>query len=151
MAGDIKIKALNVCRELVNKKIATLQKEFSLYSESAAGETKSTAGDKHDTGKAMMQLEQEKLGKQLAELQQQKRLLQDSKFSEPHASASFGAYVETDQGHFLLGAALGKIESEGRAVLCISLQSPIGQALKGCIAGQSVTFNNKIFRITNIF
>ena len=44
----------SILQKDLDKRIDTLQSEYKLYMESAANETKSTAGDKHDTSKSMM-------------------------------------------------------------------------------------------------
>ena len=59
MSRELKKKLLELCLQQVNDKINILQSEFNVYKDSAANETKSTAGDKHDTSKSMMQMEQE--------------------------------------------------------------------------------------------
>ncbi len=54
--------------EEVEKRSANLQDSLNDALDSTANETKSTAGDKHETGRAMAQLEQEKIGSQIAEI-----------------------------------------------------------------------------------
>ena len=54
--GKIQQACLDYCDVLINR----AQKEFQFITESANNETKSSAGDKHETGRAMAQIEQEK-------------------------------------------------------------------------------------------
>jgi len=53
--------------DLVSGKLINIQREFDALQESLLSQTKSSAGDKHETGRAMAQLEQEKLSRQLTE------------------------------------------------------------------------------------
>ena len=52
------------CLLILNQKIEELNSALATATESANNETKSSAGDKHETARAMMQLEQEKLSLQ---------------------------------------------------------------------------------------
>ena len=52
------------CLHLLDNKIAELQKILRSLGESAANDTKSSAGDKHETARAMIHIEQETITKQ---------------------------------------------------------------------------------------
>ena len=60
------------CVDFVENRFQTIQKTIDEIQESLTSETKSSAGDKHETGRAMLQLEREKAGNQLAEIQKTK-------------------------------------------------------------------------------
>ena len=64
------------CVHFVEKRFNTIQNTINEIQESLTSETKSSAGDKHETGRAMLQLEREKAGNQLAEIQKIKDFLQ---------------------------------------------------------------------------
>ena len=98
----VRQQVLEACQQDIEAKISTLNAEYALYRESAAGETKSTAGDKHDTAKAMMQLEQEKLGRQLEICLQQKRILEQVDAGKVCNCVEFSCIVETDAGNFFI-------------------------------------------------
>ena len=55
------------CEDFVNKRLQTVEDIISSNQKALQSETKSSAGDKHETGRAMLQLEMEKAGQQLAE------------------------------------------------------------------------------------
>ena len=57
------------CQAFIDNRLRTIQKTINEIQESLTSETKSSAGDKHETGRAMLQLEREKAGNQLAEIQ----------------------------------------------------------------------------------
>ena len=64
MNKNLKIKeALHAsCVGFVEDRLETIQKTIQDIQMSLTSETKSSAGDKHETGRAMLQLEREKAG-----------------------------------------------------------------------------------------
>lgn len=150
MAEITKAEVYEHCLKIVNDKLDTLQREFKLYSDSAQNETKSTAGDKHDTGKAMMQMEQEKLGKQMSELLQQQKILRQPQFKEGHQKIQFGSLVKTQSSFYFIGISLGKFSIASQDILCLSVQSPFALAMLGLKQADKFTFNNKDFSIIDI-
>ena len=67
----LKEKLHKQCQDALNQRLEVIKSTISDIQNSLQSETKSTAGDKHETGRAMLQLEREKAGNQLAELQKQ--------------------------------------------------------------------------------
>jgi hypothetical protein len=113
-------------------------------------ETKSTAGDKHETGRAMMQLEQEKLSVQMAEVQQLQQVLDRIQLEDLPPGIGEGNVVLTSQGNYFLAISAGKVELEGKLFYLISLASPIGVALMGKKAWEVVSFRGQEFRILEV-
>jgi transcription elongation GreA/GreB family factor len=103
--------------------------------EAAAGETKSSAGDKYETAREMMAQARNLLGRNLAETESGLDTLARMAAAPLRPVIGFGSLVETDQGWHLLGASLGEREIGGITVRMISLASPLGAALKGKSAG----------------
>ena len=69
---NFKQKIFAACLASLDEKINSLKTSLLELEEGSENDTKSSAGDKHETARAMMQIEQEKLGKQLNELLEQK-------------------------------------------------------------------------------
>ncbi len=61
---------VNGLREFVQNKFETIEQTIQSNKNALNSETKSSAGDKHETGRAMLQLEMEKAGQQLKEVQE---------------------------------------------------------------------------------
>jgi len=95
----------------------------------ANNETKSSAGDKHETGRAMAQLETEKLNTQLGEALKLTETLSKINPEQVHQIIGLGSLVYTNNGNFFIGASLGKIEFKGEIYFAISAVSPIGKLL----------------------
>jgi transcription elongation GreA/GreB family factor len=136
---------------LLQQKITMLQQNLNDLKESGANETKSTAGDKHETALAMLQIEQANTRNQLQVLVQQMEVLQKINPELTNEKISIGSYIKTDQGHFFMSVALGKAVIEGIAVFAISPNAPIGKALIGLQVGASLNLNNKAYIVEAVF
>jgi hypothetical protein len=127
--------------ELLKEKISMLQKNSAGLKEMGANETKSTAGDKHETALAMLQIEQENLRKQLEETITLQNLLSKINPAQVHSKIGIGSLIKTNHGTFYLSAALGKTIVENTTVIAISPQSPLGSRLSGLSAGAQIQIN----------
>ncbi len=117
---------------------------------SANEESKSSAGDKYETGRAMAQLEIEKHSTQLAEAQKLKRVLEKIDPAQKSGSAQAGSLVITNQGNFYIAIAAAPFTLEGKTYFPVSPVSPIAQKLLGLKRGDPFTFNGKDFVIGEI-
>ena len=76
---------------------------------SGSRDAKSSAGDKHETGVAMAQLEQEKLRYQIHEFQKMQDIVQKINPSKTNSKINLGSLVETDKGWFYISVGLGSV------------------------------------------
>lgn len=143
----IKEELLTSCKNDLNKSIDELKKAWVDAQDSANADSKGSAGDKHETGRAMMHLEVEKNAKQLAERMQLLKVLALINPKEKHEKAQLGSFVETNQGNYYLAIAIGKVEIENNNIFIISPASPIGRCLMGCEVGSNFSFNAKNFEV----
>ena len=114
-------------------------------------ETKSAVGDKHETTRVMMQLEQEKLQKQMGELHNQKNSLEKLPVTQTNTKIINGSLVETNLGWIYISVGLGKISVDGETVITISSNSPLGMKLVGLNVNETVNMNNLIYKIISFF
>lgn len=147
---SLKKRLLEHCRNHIETKEQSLRSTSNSLKESLNAETKSSAGDKHETGRAMVQLEQEKLARQMVELQQMKKTLQKAESIPFSAQAKLGSLVKTDRQHFFLSISAGAFQESGETVFCISVGSPIGKMLLGKEKNHSFQFNGKDYFISEI-
>jgi hypothetical protein len=145
-----KQKTYRVCVDILQQKTEELRSALNTISESANNETKSSAGDKHETSRAMMQLEQEKLGKQLKELQDQKNEFEKIDIRNAHSIIAKGSLVKTDKGFLFIAIGLGKIVVDQDPVIAISHRSPLAQELIGLKVGQNAKVNGIQYSIEEI-
>lgn len=139
----IKEKLLSHCYSFMEERIASANAAIRMAQQDANEETKSSAGDKYETGRAMAQLEIEKNSTQLAEALKQRQVLSQLQLENNSTTVCLGSLVDTQQGNYFLAIPAGKIEIDGITYYAVSPASPIGTILMGLKAGASVTFNKK--------
>ena len=139
------------CLQILNKKIEELNLALNTATESANNETKSSAGDKHETARAMMQIEQEKLSKQLKELQDQKTELEKIDITKNSVQIAKGTLIKTDKGFLFLSTGLGKIVVDTETDFVVSPQSPLGLKLLGLKENDTAEMNNIKYTIQKLF
>lgn len=113
------------------EKLVLCQSAIEEMRNDLASDTKSTAGDKHETARSMTQLEMEKLGKQFIELQKNIDQLQRLLQVKTTTLVSIGSLVRLEKFYVLIGFGLGKISFENSTVFCVSPSTQIAQQLLG--------------------
>lgn len=117
------------CLQLLHQKLADLNQSMMDVRDASNQESKSSAGDKHETTKAMMQIEQEKIGMQIELIRIQITEVERIQTELKQTTVANGSLILTDQGNFYIAAALGKIKLKKEEFIIISLHSPIGNAI----------------------
>ncbi|MFN8295360.1 MAG: hypothetical protein U0T69_04150 [Chitinophagales bacterium] len=135
---------------LINERINALQTTLDELSESAKNETKSTAGDKHETALAMLQIEQANTRLKITEAIEQKTQLQTIDITLKSHKIIKGSVIKTSKGYFFLSVALGKSLIDNTSVISISLQSPLGAKLLGLKENDIVEVNGIKYAIESI-
>jgi len=140
----IKEALLHKCQEYVAQRLQRIQGTIHDIQESLSSETKSTAGDKHETGRAMLQLEREKAGAQLAQVQKLQQIVAKIDLAAS-THIRLGSLIITSQGQYFLSISIGKVEIEQQSYFVLAANSPIGKLLLGKTTGDSFNFNgNKV-------
>lgn len=121
--------------------LTSLSKDIQSLRDSRASDGKSTAGDKHETARAMVDQELKQLENQQAKTAKMRADLLSLSLA-PSARVQAGSLVETARGTFFLSVSLGKInESDGRGVFAVSPISPIAQAMLSLEVGDAFEVN----------
>ncbi|MBM77550.1 MAG: 3-oxoacyl-ACP synthase [Crocinitomicaceae bacterium] len=113
-------------------------------------DSKSSAGDKHETSRAKIQTEIDQLSKQLFNAQKQKNDLLNIDTDQTNSLANVGSLVETNKGYFYISIGWGRIQMQNENYFVISLGSPIGMLLKNKKKGDSFQFRNTEYCILNL-
>ncbi len=142
MSVKIKQQLFSYCSEYLNDKRNSLQSALEMAREAVADDGKSTAGDKHETGRAMAQLEQEKLSSQFFELEKSQQVLDQIDPVSESTKIKLGSVVFTNNGNYFVSISAGKKEIDQTVFFIISPNSPIGQALINS-NGKEFSFNGK--------
>ncbi len=145
-----KEKLLEQCISYVLKREETVTTTINSNQRALTSETKSSAGDKHETGRAMLQLEMEKAGKQLHSITLMKQILAKVNVSKQSTIAHLGSIVTTNTMNYFLSISAGLIELDNKQYFAISVSSPIGKLLLGKETGDKVMFNTKEIEIKRI-
>ena len=138
------------CRHVLDERISRGHQLLDDLKNDAQNDAKSSAGDKHETAISMMQLEQEKLNRQLHEYVKQKDALEKLAPDTIHTRIMAGSIVVTNKGIFYLITAIGKIQFNQTEVQCISPQAPLALALAGKKSGDSIQFMNQTYEVLEI-
>lgn len=146
----LKEKLLAGCTEFVNNRIRAIEDAMRDAQSAANEETKSSAGDKYETGRAMMHLEKEKLAGQLTEAAKMKKALDQIDASRVDVMAKLGSLVRTAGANYFLSASVGKLDLEGEIFFAISPASPIGQQLLGKQKGDTFSFAGKLQQVSEV-
>ena len=137
-------------RSIIAQRITDVQKTLDDLRESIVNETKSTAGDKYETARAMLQIEQENVTKQMTELLEQKTQLEKLSMIDASDTVIKGSLVKTDRGHLFISIALGKIKVSDQTVVALSPQSPLGKQLMGLRTGENAMMNGVKYAVEGI-
>lgn len=137
-------------RLMLGQKIEALQQALEELKEGLQSETKSTAGDKYETGRAMVHMEQENLGQQLNALHVQKAALEHLDADHYTGRIIAGSLVRTSKGYLFPGVALGKLIVDDIPVFALSPTAPLGLQLMGLTVGDQTGIRKEIYIIEEI-
>ena len=138
------------CQVFIEQRIAAARTAMQAAQESSSSETKSSAGDKYETGREMANHERDR---NAAHMQQAQQLQAELARISPEASCDTvrpGALVHTSLGRFYIGISAGKLAVAGEEYFAVSSAAPVAVALKGLEAGAEVLFNGKPVRVTAV-
>ena len=133
--------------QIANDKVQLLQQRLNDLKESGANETKSTAGDKHETALAMVQIEQANIRQQLEEALTQLTFLEKINPQITTGKITNGSSVKTNKGYFYVSVALGKAIVDGVQIFAVSEFSPLGKKMLGLKVGEQIQLNEQVYII----
>ncbi len=146
-----KIEILEAAKNNLQSKIDGLKIVLDDICNSTSEDSKSSAGDKHETATSMAQLEQEKISKQLQVFINQRSVIERIDPTKLHHKIEVGSLILTNKGWFYFSTALGIITVYDEKVFCLALQSPIGELLKGKQKGETVIFNGSTTTVMEVY
>jgi len=116
----------------------------------ANDETKSSAGDKYETSREMIQQETDRNMAQLNEANKLKVALSAIGTGGSSETVEPGSLVITDNGSFYLAISAGLLTVNNNKYYAVSPASPIGLKLKGLKSGNKFTLNEKCYLIEQV-
>ena len=143
MNENLKIKEIlyNFCTAFVENRVDTIQGTIKDIQTSLTSETK---------GRAMLQLEREKAGNQLAEIQKVKLILSKMKIANTLAKVGLGSVVYTSKLNYFIAISAGEIVVNGVKFYAVSASTPIAKLLLSKTVGDDIQFRTQKFKILEI-
>lgn len=136
----------------VDKDLEEAKARMASLKESLGAESKSSAGDKHETGRAMIHLEQERVQDTVGRLEQMRGVLvQRATQGKAIQRVSPGALVETTGPWVLVGVPMGKVQLPDALVLCVGAEAPLAQKWHGAQPGDQVVLGSQQLTIQAIY
>ena len=137
-------------QQQVQDKIDVFRDMIVALTEDSKNDAKGSAGDKHETALSMMHIEQEKLNHKLSETLEQKAILDRIDATSVHNKIALGSLVEANGILLFVSAALPKINIDGKNIIALSPQSPLGGKLMGNEKGFQFEINGTDYLIEDI-
>lgn len=147
----IKQSLIEQCEVFVQQKIDVAEKLMNDAQESANNETKSSVGDKYETGRAMMHAERDQNAQQLSEAMKVKMQLDRLKRTTSSGKVAFGSVVVTSFGNYFISISAGRVIVDDGKYFAISPQTPLAQSLLQKQVGDMIEFNDQKIKILEVF
>jgi len=138
------------CSRIVEERHQRVKQSIIGIEESLFEESKSSAGDKHETGRAMLQIERENKGKQLQVVEKTLQALKRIANHTTSDTAHLGSLVFTTIETYFISVSVGVINVQSKNYIAVSPMSPIGMTLMGKKEGAGLSFNGNEFRIIKV-
>jgi transcription elongation GreA/GreB family factor len=148
--SQLKEKLYLQCLDYVQKRMEAAELGIKEAQQASKDDTKSSAGDKYETGRAMMQLETDRNLAQLNEANKLKVALTLVSPTVLSKQVENGSVVITNNGKFYIAISAGTLVVDDEQYFAISPASPIGLKMKGLKAGDEFNLNGKGYQIENV-
>ncbi|AWM35391.1 3-oxoacyl-ACP synthase [Hymenobacter nivis] len=135
------------CQAFIEQRMAAAALAMQAAQESANSDTKSSAGDKYETGREMATQERDRNAGQLHQARQLAAELARISPDAPCDAVRPGALVHTSLGWFYLAISAGRLVVGGQECFAVSGAAPVALALKGKRAGEAAVFNGKTVQV----
>ncbi|MCQ6960523.1 3-oxoacyl-ACP synthase [Mucilaginibacter aquariorum] len=148
--NDIKAKLHALCVAYVQTRMKAAEQAIAEAQQSQNDDTKSSAGDKYETGREMAQQETNRNLAQLNEANKLMVALNQISYNGTSQKAETGSVIFTNNGNFYLAISAGTLLLDGKNFFAVSPASPIGFKLKDKKAGEEFILNDKTYQIQSI-
>lgn len=147
---NLKQELFKKCIQYANERIKSAEDAITAAKEASQDDTKSSAGDKYETTREMMQQEISRNEAGLFEAKKLKHALSQISVDKVYTTIQPGSIAFTNNGNFFIAVSAGQFEMGGKAFFAISQGSPIGKQLSGLKKNGKFTFNGREFKISDI-
>ena len=150
LRNNLKKELVEQCDAILSVKIARLKKNLDDLQEDLNNESKSSAGDKYETGREMINLEWNKLSAQMNELLKLREILLRIDPERKNDLVTTGSIVITNKNNYVQSVPLGQLKMENDVFFAVGVNAPIVKPMLGKAAGDKVIFNDQHFEIEHI-
>jgi len=133
-----KIAIVEKLNELLEEQKVLLETTIAEAKKARDQETKSSVGDKFETGRARLQAEIDRYNIQLNKTKQLKNELLQIDLTKTHTKVTAGSLLVTSKGNYFISIGFGKIEVYENNYYVISLVSPVGKLFNHKTVGSVV-------------
>lgn len=144
---SVKTTLHQLCCDSIEQRLTAIRQSIEDAHQAGLEETKSSSGDKYETGRAMMHLEMEKLATQLTEAEKLKSALSKINPNIAFDKVQTGSLVYTSMGNFYVSVSAGVFTVDGAKFVTLSSSSPLGSKLLGLGAKETMSWNNQTLTI----
>ncbi len=147
---ELKASLYQLCLKFIEERIHTAETALQQAREASNDDTKSSAGDKYETSREMMQQDIDRNKRLLIDAEENQRVLNSIDQTQHSEEARNGSLVITDQGNFYLSISAGQLHLNNKSYFAISAVSPIGKLLLGKQSGDKFDFNGRKYAIKEV-
>jgi negative regulator of genetic competence, sporulation and motility len=146
----IKEELYNACKAFLAERRSNVHDIMVSNQMALENESKSSAGDKHETGRAMLHLEMEKASQQVAVIAKMQEIMDKIDFSKSSDHIKLGSLIITDNGKYYLSISAGLIRIGSEDYFALSPSSPAGNLFLGKRKGSAIHLSEKQIRILDV-
>ena len=135
--------------DLISEKKADFESQLLALQEASNADTKSSMGDKYETGRESINQSRGLVEKQKVLLDRNEKMIEQTSV-DPSSIVTTGALVKIPLGWIWIAASMGKITFKDTDVQVVSADSPLVLALKGKRVGDKVDFRGSFTEILEV-
>jgi len=147
---EIKKELYKACEAFIAEKRLNVKTIMVSNQKALENESKSSAGDKHETGRAMLHLEMEKASQQIAVVSAMQEVLEKIDFSNTTGQVRLGSLIISSRGNYYLSISAGLIKIGLVEYFAVSTSSPMGNLLLGKKIGSVIKLAEKHITILDV-
>lgn len=129
------------CFDAIKSRIEHAEYALLQAREASQDDTKSSAGDKYETTREMMQQDIDRNNSQLYEAKRSLFQLEQCKDAAISGRLGAGSLVKTSRTLLYIAVSIGQLQVHGHTLMAISPATPLGQVLIGKEQGDNFIFN----------
>ncbi|MUP45065.1 transcription elongation factor [Gramella sp. BOM4] len=148
--NNVRLELINSCEKYVEQRVQRISMAMEQLKEDLENESKSSAGDKYETGREMINIEWNKLSVQLKEYEKLDHILARLPKERINEKIAVGSIVYTNAANYFISIPAGEIEVDGEKFYAIGVQAPVAQKLVGLKEQDEFELNGQKIKIQKL-